>query len=273
MTYRDILVSMDGGEAQAATARFAADVAAKFGATLIGAYARSQVGAPFVPPDVTAALSAAEIQRMVDASDKAAAAAAEGARRVFEAAAAEQEVSSVWDVVSDSEALAACARRTDLFILSAASETARGGLEPASLAMASGGPAILLPAGAQPSAFRRILIAWNGSREAARALRSAWPLIGLADAVDVVMVARGGADGADSLLQRHFEHHGVKPNVIVERGGDAPVGVLLQRQVEAAKPDLVVMGLYGRPRLQEQVLGGVSRRMLDGPKVPLLVSH
>ena len=61
--------------------------------------------------------------------------------------------------------------------------------------------------------------------------------------------------------------------MIVERAGDAPVGVLLQRQVEATKPDLVVMGLYGRPRLQELILGGVSRHMLERLAVPILVSH
>lgn len=273
MTYRDILVSMDGGETQAATARFAADLAAKFGATLVGAYARSQVGSPFVAPDVTTVLTAAEIQRMADAYERAVAAAAETARQAFEAAAGEQEVGSAWQVVSDSEALAAAARRTDLLVLGAAGDRARGGLEPASLAMASGGPAILVPAGAAPSTFRRIVVAWNGSREAARALRAAWPLIGLADAVDVVIISRGGADEADSLLQRHFEHHGVRPNVILDQSGDAPAGVLLRRQIETIGPDLVVMGLYGRPRIQELVLGGVSRQMLEGPKVPLFVSH
>lgn len=272
MTYRDILVSLDGGESQAATARFAADLAGKFGATLVGAYARSQVGSPFMPPDVTAALSAAEIQRMVDAYEKAAAAAAEKARQAFEAAAGEQEVASAWEVVSDSEALAASARRADLLVIGASPEGVRGGMEPASLAMASGGPTILVPTGAAPSTFRRIMVAWNGSREAARALRAAWPLIGLADAVDVVIVSRDGSGAPDPQLQRHFEHHGVRANVILERG-DGATGTLLRRQAEAIGPDLVVMGLYGRPRIQEQVLGGVSRQMLAGPGVPLFVSH
>lgn len=272
MAYRDILVRMDGAPSQAGPARFAADLAARCGARLVGAFARSQVAPPFMPADAVAMLTAEQIRRLYDAHEKAVATAAEQARAAFEAAAAAEEVASEWRAVEDSEALAACARRTDLLVLAAEAGQAVGALAPLSLAMDSGGPAVLVPAGASPS-FRRVLVAWNGSREAARALHAAWPIIGMADQVDVLIVSRGGLHGPEGMLQRHFENHGVQPNVIEDDSEDAAAGEVLRRQVTALAPDLVVMGLYGRTRIQELILGGVSREMLADPPAPLFVHH
>lgn len=273
MGYRDILVRMDGAASQAGPARFAADLATKSGARLLGAFARSQIAQPFTSPDVIAVLPAQELQRIADAHERAVAAAAEQAREVFEAAASAESVTSDWRVAEDSEGLIACARRTDLLVLGAEARQLVGALAPAALVMAGAGPAILVPPGAGPSSFRRVLVAWNGSAEAARALRAAWPILGMADEVDILVVSRGGAQGPEGLLQRHFEAHGVTPNVIEDDSADAAAGKVLRRHVDARAPDLVVMGLYGRNRLQEQILGGVSREMLAEPTVPLFVHH
>ncbi|MFZ5719733.1 MAG: universal stress protein [Pseudomonadota bacterium] len=273
MAYRDILVRMDGAASQAGVAKFAADLAAKSGARLLGAFARSQLPQPYTSPDVIAALPAQEIQRIADAYERDVAAAGERAREAFESAASAEEVQSDWRVVEDSEGLTACARRTDLLVLSAEAGPLIGGLAPVPLIMAGGGPAILVPPGVAASTYRRVLVAWNGSGEASRALRAAWPILGMADEVDVLVVARGGLTGPDGLLQRHFEAHGVKLNLIEDDSDDASAGKVLRRQVDAREPDLVVMGLYGRTRIQELILGGVSRDMLAQPNVPLFVHH
>lgn len=271
MGYRDILVVMDEATSARPRARFAADVAAKFDAQLVGAFPRSQVPAPFLPPDLEAALTAAELQRIRDAHARQVEAAASAARRVFEAAAGEAQGPSDWWVIEDERELAACARRTDLMVLTTGVEHPPG-FDPGSAVLAGGGSALIVRPDAEPSAFRRVLVAWNGSRQAARALHAAWPLIGLADEVDVLMVGRGRG-GPDSRLQRHFERHGVRPNLVRHDADDGMAGDILRREASERRSDLVVMGFYGRTRLRELILGGASREMLQDPPVPLFVSH
>ena len=147
-------------------------------------------------------------------------------------------------------------------------------IEAAQLALASGGPVLITPDGDFPAAIgKRILVAWNGGREASRALRDAWPLIADAEELHILVVSPRDPGGPDAGLQRLLEHHGRSANLIVDPSPDASAGEVLERQVAAQGADLVVMGLFGRPRLQELVLGGVSRHMLDRMPVPLLVSH
>jgi nucleotide-binding universal stress UspA family protein len=272
MTYRDILVSMDSAATAASRALFAADFAGRFGAQLVGAFARGHIAEPFLPPDVVAWLPADDVQKMRDDHIRMVDSLAENARMSFEAAAAAREVVSDWQVLKDAAELVACARQTDLMVLSAQ----KGQLDiytPASLVMAAGGPAIIAPAEMTRADFRRVLVAWNGGSEAARALHAAWPIIADADHVDVLIVSPGGLRGSEGALQRHFERHGKKPNIIVDESEDAAAGKILRRQVDGLSPDLVVMGLFGRTRMYELILGGVSREMLSEPKVPLFVHH
>jgi nucleotide-binding universal stress UspA family protein len=272
MAFRDILVCMHVASSAASRAAFAAELAAGFGAQLLGAFARGHVAEPFMPPDVIGWLPAEETQKIYDAHARMVDGLAEEARMSFEAAAAAREVVSDWQVVSNADELVARGRQADLMVFSAD----KGQLDiytPASLVMAIGGPAIIAPTAAAPADFRRVLVAWNGSREAARALHAAWPIITNADRVDVLIVSPDGLRGSEGGLQRHFERHGVKPNLIVDESEDGAAGKVLRRQVEALSPDLVVMGLYGRTRIREFVLGGVSRDMLSEPKVPLFVCH
>jgi nucleotide-binding universal stress UspA family protein len=94
-----------------------------------------------------------------------------------------------------------------------------------------------------------------------------------AEEVTVVVVSPSDVSGMDGFLERHMERHGCKTQVIVDRSDDVSVGKVLRRQIKALNADLLVMGLYGRSRLREMILGGVSRDMLGEPPVPLLVSH
>lgn len=272
MIYRDILVSLDTSFSAPSCAAFAADLAVQFGAQLLGVLARGQLGEPFMPPDVVAWLPEGEIQRIYDEHARMIDDLADNARRRFEAAAAEREVVSDWRILKDSRDLVACARQADLLVLGA-----KGGqfdaYAPASLAIDAGGPSIIVPSGKAKADFRRVLVAWNGGPEASRALHAAWPILAAADHVDVLIVAPDGLRGAEGALQRHFERHGIKANIIVDESDDVAAGAILRRQVETLVPDLVVMGLYGRPRVQELILGGASRQMLTDPKIPLFVHH
>lgn len=142
---------------------------------------------------------------------------------------------------------------------------------------ASGRPVLIVPY-IQKAAFtaERVMIAWDGSRSAARAVADAMPLLGKAKAVDVVIVAddKGKSDelpGAD--IAQHLARHGLTIDVRRIVAGDSDVASTLLSHAADASADLIVMGAYGHSRLREFILGGVTRGMLAAMTVPALMSH
>ena len=222
MTFRDILVQADTAQAAAARLRYAAALAGRFRAHLTGLFLRTEFLRQYLVPDAIAGLPPAEIHRLVKEHEDAVAADAEQARLMFEAAAAEAGAASDWLTVNGDSAddLIACARRADLTVIGtqAAPKFGQQRISAADVAIGSGGPVLVIPDDASSTAIgQRILVAWNGGREAARALREAWPLLHAAEEVHVLIVSAHGDRGPDSLLQRHLEHHGCTANIIVDR--------------------------------------------------------
>lgn len=282
MSYSSILTLVDGSQAAVQRARIAAALAARFDARLSGVFPRPPLPLsawdepvywglpPVIPPAVPPDIIAAHEHRTDDQ--------AEEARLAFEAAAAGAACRSDWQVLaSDTGAgMVELTRRTDLTVLPPGRLPTIGpaGVVAADLALASGGPTLILPdRAADPAPGRRIVVAWNGSREAARAVRDAWPFLSAAETVQVVMVEPAAVDGPDGRLQRWFEDHGCTAEVVIVREADAIAADVLRRQVEGSGADLVVMGLFGHSRLRETILGGVSRNLLVDPPVALLLSH
>lgn len=278
MTYRDILIQVDTSPASRARVTAAAAMARRADAQLTGAFLKSEFLRNYMAGDAIVYTTTDVLDLLVRDHLAAVAAAAEEAREMFESAAGDAGVVSRWLTLDgdDGEALSAAARRFDLTVIPPDMTASLGWrrIMAADIGLACGGPILVLPdADAAPTVGERVLVAWKGTRESARALRDAWPLITAAKEVHVLVVAPEGEGGPEGLLQRHFEQHGCKPNLIVDRGHDASAGEILRRQVAGLNADLLVMGLYGRPRLQELVLGGVSRDMLGAPPAPLLLSH
>lgn len=278
MSYRQVLVQVDEKPAAAFRAAAAAAVAKAANAQLIGAFLKSEFLHTYGAGEAIAYMSPANIEAVLQDHAAAVQKAADRARETFDRAAGEAGVVSEWRVVNGDtdDALLACARRTDLAVFPASATTSCGQhvISAADLGLASGGPVLVVPdRGGPPTIGKRVLIAWKGTRESARALHDAWPLIAHAEAVHVLVVAPEGEGGPDGLLQRHLEHHGCRADIIVDRSEDASAGDIIRRQAASLRVDLIVMGLYGRPRLAELVLGGVSRDLLRDPPAPLLVSH
>lgn len=143
------------------------------------------------------------------------------------------------------------------------------------LIMASGRPILVAPyIGAPAEIGRKVFIAWNGAREAARAVSNAMPLLGTADSIEVFAVEpRGIGDLPGADIAEHLARHGPKTNVAKTEGLDIEVGdVLLNRAADSAA-DLMVMGAYGLSRMRELVLGGATRHILEHMTVPVLLSH
>jgi nucleotide-binding universal stress UspA family protein len=148
------------------------------------------------------------------------------------------------------------------------------------LVMTAGRPVLFIPyTGVFPTLGAKIMVAWNGSRESARAVQDAMPLLQRAERVTVVRLneSKGetGANripGADVALL--LARHAVKAEVAALDGvNDVPMGEMLISRAADLGADLVVMGAYGHSRWQELVMGGATRTMLASMPVPVLMSH
>ena len=147
-----------------------------------------------------------------------------------------------------------------------------------SLVLSSGRPIIICPAGSTVSRIRRILVAWNGRREAIRAVADALPLLARAEAVEVSVVedqhhAAGHEQKPGADIARHLARHGAQVEVRHRSSGGDAVGHLLLSQAVSFGADLVVMGAYGHSHLTEGVFGGVTRTVLHAARLPILMSR
>ena len=117
------------------------------------------------------------------------------------------------------------------------------------------------------------MICWNGTRESARAWRDAWPIILTADEVALALV-RPKIDFDDLAdLRFRLSRWDRRVDTFVDAAGEGLAAEILRRHASEWGCDLLIMGLYGRSRLSEQFLGGVSREFIADPPCPLLVSH
>lgn len=141
-------------------------------------------------------------------------------------------------------------------------------------------PVLIIPAGCDAkglAAPKRILLAWNQSAEALIAAKRALPLLQAADFVDVTVVdppARGPErSDPGGLLCQFLVRHGVKAEVTVLARIRHKVSEVLAQHATDRNADMMVMGAYGHSRLREAVLGGATRAVLEGTRIPVFMAH
>lgn len=143
----------------------------------------------------------------------------------------------------------------------------------------SGRPVLLAPPDWQGDTIgKRILIAWNGKRESARALADAAPFLERGNQITVATIdAKPGDDGVGPSpgadIAAHLARHGLKVEVRNLDGLGRDEVEMLIAEAQAMEADLIVMGGYGRPRLSEMIFGGMTRSMASRSPVPVLMSH
>jgi nucleotide-binding universal stress UspA family protein len=140
-------------------------------------------------------------------------------------------------------------------------------------------PSLILPPGRNRDArFSRVLVAWDGSTEATRAIHAALPF--LQDARRVVLLDGGRPHSPEVECYRpHFEpfvymsRHGVEADPMCVGIPARTAGAALLKKAEQVGADLIVMGAYGHSRLRERTIGGATRYMLQHAQIPLFLQH
>lgn len=170
----------------------------------------------------------------------------------------------------------AAARHHDLTMVSFSDLEMGAALAEAAI-FGTGRPAMLIPAALPdaPRPFAKIAIAWDGSATACRALYDAMPLIVAADEVIVINApADKPIDAGDAAdLSDYLVRHGIAPKFVKADIEVQDIGLALQHSASSAGAGLLVMGAFGHSRVQQFILGGATRGVLNNPRLPILMSH
>jgi nucleotide-binding universal stress UspA family protein len=275
MPLKDLLVIVDNDPTCAARVDLALALAAEHEAHLTGLHVMpwplAQVYSEVPIPETVEKFQRLELEE-----------AARRAGALFAARAGRTTVPTEWRVAEGDVVRVARehARYADLTLVPQGLELGSASADlstlPQELALSVGRPVLVIPRyGSFPRVGSRVLVAWNGSREATRAIADALPLLRQAAQVTVLTIDPEGDTerlaGAD--IARHLARHGVTVQAAAVAGADIAVGDLLLSYAADHDIDLLVMGAYGHSRLREMVLGGATRTLLQHMTVPVLLSH
>jgi nucleotide-binding universal stress UspA family protein len=274
---KDLIVNLTEGDTRDVAGPYAISIAETFGAH-VAAVAFSYE--PVIPATVMGSIPASLIEDQRAESDKAAA----DAVARFDAAAKRAGISYESRAMSASligaaDRFGAMARRFDHSVIAQAEP---GKMAPEEVIVegtlfGSGRPVVVVPY-IQKGGLKldRVMVAWDASRNAARAIADAMPFLAKAKAIDVVIVAseRPKSDeiaGAD--IGHHLARHGLRVDVKRIVATDTDIANTLLSHAADTSADLMVMGGYGHSRLREFVLGGATRGILSFMTIPVLMSH
>lgn len=281
MSYKTILVHVNESQHMAKRARIAAQLAMNCNAHLVGAAATAVPGAFYLPGVVgeSAVTLSAYLNYLQER--------AQGSLMEFESIAQRVGALSLEKrTVEDEAGAGIClqARYSDLVVVGQTDpEEALPALRPGFpeyVVMNAGRPVLIVPyAGEFAQVGKRVLIAWDASMEATRAVTAAIPLLRQADLVQVAVFnpserpdAHGEQPGADIAL--YLSRHGIKVDVSQQvTPSNIDTGNALLSYVADFDADLLVMGGYGHARFREVLLGGVTQTILRSMTVPTLMSH
>jgi nucleotide-binding universal stress UspA family protein len=277
MSYKTLLVHLDHRPRSQARLELAARLAERFDAHLIGLFAP---GAARLPSYAYAEGGPA----LRDVLEERRVAAAREAQKRFEAFVGRNGAGRTEWRASQAEPDAAVrlsARYADLVIAGQPEAGDEGELRGLGdeLALSAGRPVLFVPyAGKVADLGRRVLIAWDAGREAARAATDALPFLQRAEAVEVVSfdperTGRGHGEEPGADIGLYLARHGVKVSVARQSGAGYEIGAQILSRAADTGADLIVMGAYGHSRVRELVLGGVTRTLLGAMTVPVLMSH
>jgi len=279
MEYKTILVHCNDGQRLGRLLEFAVELAAAFGARLIGLS---------VTPPVTlipAGMPGAPDTIVVDKHAKTYRDQNPVMKSAFEKATTAQNVKAEWREVDAGTSTVARivtlqGRTVDLIVASQTASNWKGSLDldiADRLSLDAGRPVLIIPnRGTHRPMPKRIVVGWTDRREAARAVFDALPFLQRADLVTVLEVdSEPGPEAEENRLAlcATLGHHRVTCEVQTAQSRHGYVGDALLACCERTRADLLVIGCYGHSRLREFVLGGATRHLLADMTLPVLMSH
>jgi len=273
MTYRTMLLQMFEDPNLDRRLATAVALATRFQAHLVGLVVSPPPVMPFGYGEAAAYVG----PEIFEAQREANHAVAERLHEAFDRAVAGTGLSSVWrDEEGDLSMLYGVAATTvDLVITGEEAGDALDAVVPniaEHLVTAAGGPVLMLPPGGVDGEIgKRVMLAWNGSKEAKRALVDALPFLRSADTVWAATIGDPEDVRMDRVLRMLNRHDVAAKELVLEDKGQEP-GALLLEQAQAHDADLLVMGAYGHSRLREMILGGATRHVLHNATLPVLFS-
>ncbi|MBB6227042.1 universal stress protein [Polymorphobacter multimanifer] len=118
-----------------------------------------------------------------------------------------------------------------------------------------------------------VLVAWDGSREAAAALRGSVSLLHKAAAVHILTVEEKPSDFRATDAARWLARHGIEAEIIERGDGGQSIDAVIREELMRVGATMLVQGAYGHSRLRQRLFGGVTRSLISEPPVPLLLAH
>lgn len=278
MTLKNILVHVDESKQCPGRLDVAVDLARDYGAHLTGLYVIQEI---HIPPSC---IGGGYIPvSFLDEHDRRGREAATQAKKTFNKRMQNNDVNVEWRCFQGraEDIIGLNARYADLTIVSQADPNDANQHElaemPAEVALTAGRPVLVMPyIDARNTPGKNVMVAWNASREATRAINDAMPILEHADQVLILevnpdKVSRGNVPSADISL--HLARHGIQAEVAKAVTGDIDVSDVILSRLTDAEMDLLVMGAYGHSRTRELIIGGATRDILRRMTIPVLISH
>lgn len=277
MTWKTILLSADAGEDSDRRTELACDLAAAFGARLVGLAGSAPMPLPMGDPYTGGAMMGEALDLFRELAD----AEVKAAQGAFRAIATAYRLETEWRGRAGwpADMIAREARVADVVVVGRRSPLAPArAADPADVLLAIGRPILVVPPQpARDPLGTPAVVAWTDSRETQRAVAAALPLLLRASFVSVVAVSQGAATSeadqkAVADVAGWLRQHGIEatPTVRPARGD---VACEIMAAAEDIAAGLIVAGGYGHARLREAVLGGVTQDLLADAPVCLLLSH
>jgi nucleotide-binding universal stress UspA family protein len=279
MDIKDILLFLQAGAPCAAQTDLAMRLASEYGAEVTGLCLFSE---PALSCANTYAIGSTAVADFLADRDQVVCELIEPIETAFRQAAAAHDCRVGWGISGPDEPMplsALRARFADLAILRRPAPQDHAGRDlVATLARTSGTPCLVVPDKTRGGkTFDRIVIAWNGSREAKCALDDSLGFIERASSAKALIIDSDTTSRVDdrwgTALLEHLARHGVTAELHrVGRSGE-DIGDAILHNCEAFRADLLVMGAYGHPWGTECILGGATRTVLSRATIPVLMSH
>ncbi len=273
MTFKTIAVHIDDHDDCIARIHTALDIARHFDAHLKGVYVRRSLRIPTVSQIESGTGLIESQQSLIEELEQTASSKFENATKT-----AGLDVVTEWCALDGPYeiALENQARYADLLIVGPPGHEVYEANITDSVVLNTGGPVLALPLGTNAAPGTHVLIGWNGTREAARAVHDAIPLIREAEQIRVTSIHTAPDIDANQAakLCAHLSKHGIEAvseSHVLENPQHTAIK-LLELAAEQ-RTDLIVIGAYAHRRIREIVFGGVTRDLLSDLKRPVFMSH